>query len=84
MKRDITIRLEWKTAKKLEEAIAKGVFNKLTLAQVQTAYAVDKLLFCEHSWWCAVASHQAIRRTAEGRIEGRSNAYQNFQVQTRT
>jgi hypothetical protein len=30
MRRDVTIQLEWKTAKKLEEAIAKGVFDKLT------------------------------------------------------
>ena len=42
MKRDITIRLEWKTAKKLEEAIAKGVFDKLTPAQ---ADAISEFAF---------------------------------------
>lgn len=33
MKRDVTIRLEHKTAKKLMEAMSKGVFDKLTPAQ---------------------------------------------------
>jgi hypothetical protein len=42
MKRDITIRLEWKTAKKLEEAIAKGVFDKLTQSQ---ADAISEFAF---------------------------------------
>jgi hypothetical protein len=33
VRRDITIRLPWKDARKLEEAIAKGVFDRLTPAQ---------------------------------------------------
>jgi hypothetical protein len=45
MKRDITIRLEWKNAKKLAEAIAKGVFDKLTPAQ---ADAIAEFAFDLH------------------------------------
>lgn len=41
-RRDITLRLPWKTAKKLEEAIAKGVFDKLTPAQ---ADAISEFAF---------------------------------------
>lgn len=41
-RRDITIRLPWKDAKKLEEAIAKGVFDKLTPAQ---ADAISEFAF---------------------------------------
>lgn len=45
MRRDVTIRLEWKNAKKLEEAIAKGVFNELTQAQ---ADAISEFAFELH------------------------------------
>jgi hypothetical protein len=45
MRREVTIRLEWKTAKKLEEALAKGVFDKLTHAQ---ADAISEFCFDLH------------------------------------
>jgi hypothetical protein len=45
VRRDITIRLEWKTAVKLELALAKGVYDKLTPAQ---ADAISEFCFDLH------------------------------------
>lgn len=47
LKRDIQIRLEFKTAKKLLEAFGKGVFDKLTPAQADAVSDFHFELQCQ-------------------------------------